>query len=137
MDELLMDNIWDTFWGIFWFFFWTFAFVAYLFALFSVVVDIFRDRSLGGWTKALWLLFLFFIPFLTVLVYVIARGEGMADRGARATYQPSAPNDDYDRPVGSASPAADIAQAKQLLDSGVITAGEFDALKNKALGNKY
>jgi Phospholipase_D-nuclease N-terminal len=132
-----MMNIWESFWGIFWFFFWAFAVVAYLFALFAVVIDIFRDRTLNGGLKALWLIFMFFVPFLAVLIYVIARGQGMAERSARASYEPSAPNDDYNRPVATASPAADIAEAKQLLDSGVITAGEFDALKNKALGSKF
>lgn len=132
-----MMNIWESFWGIFWFFFWAFAVVAYLFALFAVVIDIFRDRTLNGWGKALWLIFMFFVPFLAVLIYVIARGQGMAERSARRSYEPAAPNDDYSRPVATASPAADIAEAKQLFDSGVITAGEFDALKNKALGNRF
>jgi hypothetical protein len=64
-------NIWD----LLWVFFWAFAFVAYLVALFSIIGDIFRDRQLNGWLKAIWLIFLVFLPFLTALVYLIVRGR--------------------------------------------------------------
>jgi hypothetical protein len=70
----------DGFWDLFWWFFWAFAFVAYLIVLFSILVDIFRDHTLNGWLKAVWILFLVFVPFITGLVYIIARGKGMAER---------------------------------------------------------
>jgi len=68
------------FWDLFWWFFWVFVFVTYLIVLFSIIVDVFRDHTLNGWLKAVWLIFLIFVPFLTGVVYVIARGKGMAER---------------------------------------------------------
>ncbi|MGJ4846064.1 SHOCT domain-containing protein [Leifsonia sp. Le1] len=129
--------MWNNFWNVIWLIFWAFAFIAYLFALFAIIGDLFRDRTLNGWWKALWVIFLIFLPFLTALVYLIARGRGMAERQARDVQQAQSQADDYIRQVASASPADDIAKAKQLLDQGVISAGEFDALKAKALGNKF
>ena len=126
----------SNFWGWMWLFFWGFAFVAYLIALVSVIIDLFRDDKLNGWLKALWFIFLIFVPFLTAVVYVIARGQGMAERRERGGDY-VVPEPDYPQSGPSANPAADIDQAKQLLDRGVISAGEFDALKAKALGNKY
>ena len=123
-----------NFWDVVWFFFWTFAFIAYLMVLFSIVADIFRDHKLNGGAKAVWLIFLIFVPFLTALVYLIARGSDMARRQAERVEQAQAYTDDYVRSVASsASPSAEIAKAKELLDSGSITAAEFEALKAKAL----
>ena len=84
----------------------------------------------------MWIIFLIFAPFLTALVYVIARGTGMAERNAAARGGVVAEADDY-RPSASSTPAADIAQAKALLDAGTISQGEYEALKSKALGNQY
>ena len=131
-----MSDFWADFWGFVWLFFWGFALVAYLFTIFSVLADLFRDRALNGWLKALWILFLIFVPFLTVLVYVIARGRGMVERmERRGSREPVA--ESYAWPAAPDAPAAEITRAKQLLDQGVITAGEFDALKSRALGNRY
>lgn len=128
-----MNNFWDFLWLIFW----SFAFVAYLFMLFAILGDLFSDRSLNGWWKALWVIFLVFVPWLTALVYLIARGRGMAERGARRR-QTVREDDDYGRQtIASSSPASDIAQAKDLLDRGVISQNEFDALKAKALGQRF
>ena len=77
----------EQFWSVIWLFFWGFAFVAYLFALFAVITDIFRDHELSGWLKAVWIIFLVFVPFLTVLVYLIARGRSMAERQAKSAEQ--------------------------------------------------
>jgi fatty acid desaturase len=71
-----------SFWEVIWFIVITFAFVAYLMVLFSILTDLFRDHALNGWLKAAWMLALIFVPFLTALVYVIARGKGMAERQA-------------------------------------------------------
>ena len=100
-----------------------------------MIVDVFRDRTLNGWAKAAWLLFMVFVPILTVLVYVIARGRSMAERQAMAGREAQASTDQYIRSVANSSPSQDIAQAKQLLDSGAITQGEYAVLKDKALGN--
>lgn len=123
----------EQFWNVIWLFFWGFAFVSYLFALFAVITDIFRDRELSGWLKAVWILFLVFVPFLTVLVYLIARGRSMADRQAKSAQQAEAATTEYIRSVASASPTQEIAKAKELLDAGTLTQGEFEAVKAKVL----
>ena len=126
----------NNFWNIVWIFLWSFAFIAYLFALFAIIGDLFRDQKLNGWWKAVWVIFLIFMPFLTALVYLIARGRGMAERQREAMQAAQSDTNSYIRTVaGTSSPADDIAKAKQLLDSGVISQGEFDALKAKALGS--
>ncbi|WP_179150849.1 SHOCT domain-containing protein [Leifsonia sp. NCR5] len=127
--------MWDNFWNIIWLFFWSFAFIAYLFALFSIVGDLFRDHKLNGWWKALWIIFLIFVPFLTALVYLIARGPGMAERSQKEARQVQSATDQYIRTVASTSPADEIAKAKQLLDQGVITQEEFAHLKARALAH--
>ncbi|MFU8945099.1 SHOCT domain-containing protein [Mycetocola zhadangensis] len=123
-------NIWD----LLWVFFWGFAFVAYLVALFSIIGDIFRDRNLNGFLKAVWLLFLVFLPFLTALVYLIARGKSMAERSAEHANRSRQAADAYIREAaGKATPSDEIVTAKALLDSGAISQAEYDTLKSKAL----
>ena len=120
----------------FWWLLWIFYFTAYIYVVILIITDLFRDESANGWVKAVWLIALLFVPFLTALVYVIARGSGMAER-SRARYGYGVPEADDYRPAASSSPAQDIASAKALLDAGTISQGEFDALKSKALGNQY
>lgn len=128
-------EFWTDFWDIIWWFVWAFVFIAYLFALFSIITDLFRDRDLSGWWKAVWLIFLLVLPFLTALVYLIVRGRGMAERSAEAAVSARRAGDAYIREVaGAGSPAQQIAQAKALLDEGAITLEEFAALKDHALG---
>jgi hypothetical protein len=127
---------WNNSWDVIWFFFWIFAYTAYLFALFGIIIDLFRDRKLSGWAKALWIIFLIFVPFLTALVYLIARGRGMAERRA-GEFVPVREDDEYTGSRPLANPAQEIEKAKNLLDQGVISQGEFDAIKNKALGNRF
>ena len=113
---------------------WGFILVSFLFLFVFVIIDVFRDHALAGGYKALWLIFLLFFPVISSLIYVIARGQGMALRWQK---EPPPP-EEYDyRVQASASPADDIAQAQALLDAGTITQGEFDALKSKALGHGY
>ena len=123
-------------WQVIWLFFCTFVLVAYLFALFAVISDLFRDHKLQGGYKALWILFLIFVPFLTVLIYLIARGQGMAERQARSMRQAQDATDSYIKSVVGLSPSDEIAKAKALQDAGTITASEFDALKAHALTSK-
>jgi Mn2+/Fe2+ NRAMP family transporter len=120
----------------FWWILWFFYIAAYIYIVILIVSDLFRDEKLSGWLKAVWIIFLVFVPFLTALVYVIARGKGMAERSASSRGYPVPESDDY-HPSASANPADDIAKAKALLDAGTISQGEFDALKSKALGNQY
>lgn len=124
----------DSFWDFFWLLVWGFFFFAYLILLFQILTDLFRDRELSGWWKAVWVLFLVLFPFLTALVYLIARGNGMAERQAAAARAAQASADQYiQEAAGRGNPAEQIAAAKSLLDAGTITQEEFDRLKAKAL----
>ena len=124
-----MSNFWDVLWLIAS----TFFFVAYLIVLFQVVVDLFRDAELGGGSKVLWLIGLIFLPVLTALLYILARGSGMAEQQRAALRQAKTDTDAYIREVAGKSPADQIADAKALLDAGTISPEEFARLKAKAL----
>jgi len=110
-----------------------FAFLAYLMLLWTILTDLFRDHDLSGWAKAVWVVFLFIIPLLTSLVYLIVRGGGMAKRAQVAEQAFETAQQDYIRSIAGTSPTAQIAEAKALLDSGAITESEFEHLKNRAL----
>ncbi|CNG32014.1 SHOCT domain-containing protein [Yersinia frederiksenii] len=110
-----------------------FFFIAYLLILFQVISDLFRDHELSGIYKAIWILFLLFIPLLTSLVYLITRGKGMAQRYRASVQKSVADTNDYIRHVAGKSPAEQIADAKKLLDEGTITESEYQQLKAKAL----
>lgn len=123
-----------NFWDFFWLMVWGFLFICYLLVLFQVILDIFRDPGLRGWTRALWVVALFIAPPLTALVYVLARGRGMAARQQAGAVEAREATDNYIRSVAAdADPTAQITRAKSLLDSGAITPAEFDRLKAKAL----
>ena len=124
-------------WDVFWFYFWIFAYIAYLFVLVYIIIDVFRDHTLNGWLKAVWILFLVFVPWITALVYLIARGKGMAERSQSRRPQVVEYSDEEVRSVSFASPSDEIAKALALRDQGIISDGEFEALKAKALGIKF
>lgn len=130
--EKTLPDFWSSIWNTIWWAFSAFVLVAYLLALFSIITDLFRDRKLSGWAKAVWLIFLIFLPFLTALAYLVFRGPGMAERSVAQHRAAQAAADDYIRSVAG-GPAAEIAQAKELLDSGAITQSEFEAIKSSAL----
>ena len=123
----------SNFWDVVWLMVSTFFFVAYLFILFQVVVDLFRDTELAGGYKVLWMIGLVFVPVLTAAVYIIARGNGMAERQRATVERTKSATDAYIREVAGKSPADHIADAKALLDAGTITQDEFARLKSKAL----
>jgi hypothetical protein len=123
-----------TIWDFFVWFFWFYIAIACIWIFITVIVDIFRDGSLNGWAKALWVLFLVFLPFLAAFVYLIARGRSMAARSAARSREATAETTDYIRSVaGTPSASAEIESAKRLLDSGAITSAEYDTLKSNAL----
>lgn len=124
-----MSNFWDILYLIAS----SFLFIAYLIILFHIVVDLFRDSELAGGYKALWLIGLVLVPFLTALIYVLARGKGMAERQRSALERAKSDTEAYIRQVAGKSPAEQIADAKALLDAGTISQVEFDRLKEKAL----
>jgi hypothetical protein len=126
----------DSFWDFFWLLVWTFFFVMYLMVLFQIIGDLFRDKDLSGWWKALWIIFLIIFPFLAAIVYLIARGRGMAERQTGEMRKAQAATDQYIQSVATRSnPADQIASAKTLLDSGAIDQQEFEQLKQKALAS--
>jgi ABC-type multidrug transport system fused ATPase/permease subunit len=125
----LVSNFWDVLTLIAS----TFFFVAYLFVMFHIVFDLFRDSELGGGYKALWIIGLIFLPVVTALVYIIARGGGMAERQRAALQRARSETDSYIKQVAGKSPAEQIADAKSLLDAGTINQEEFARLKAKAL----
>jgi putative oligomerization/nucleic acid binding protein/phospholipase D-like protein len=112
-----------------------FAWVIWFWLLITVFADLFRRRDISGWGKAAWVIFVIFLPYLGVLVYLIAQHEGMAERSAQQAQAAQSQFDDYVKSVsaGGSGSAAEIQRAKELLDSGAITQAEFDALKAKAL----
>lgn len=125
---------WGSTWDFLWHFLIIFAWIAYLLVLFQILVDLFwRDHKTSGWVKAVWVVFLILVPWLTALVYLIARGQGMAERARTAALQAKQETDDYIREAAGRSPAEEIAHAKELLDAGTISQPEFDSLKAKAL----
>ncbi len=111
----------------------TILFISYLVVLFQVVSDLMRDPELGGLSKLIWIVLLLFLPLLTALVYIFVRGRGMAERQRDALQRAKADSDAYIRSVAGKSPAAQIAEAKALLDNGTINADEYARLKAKAL----
>ena len=112
-----------------------FLFFAWIMVLFWVFGDLFRSKDLGGGAKTLWVLFVILIPWLGVLVYLIARGHGMQERALEQQKELQAHQAEYIKSVAGAgaTPTDQIANAKSLLDSGAISQQEFDALKAKAL----
>ena len=123
----------SNFWDLVWLMISTFVFVSYLIIMFQVVVDLFRDTEMGGGSKVLWIAGLVFLPFLTAIIYILARGRGMAERQQALTQRAKAETDSYIKGVAGTSPANHIADAKALLDAGTISQDEFARLKAKAL----
>jgi len=124
----------NSFWQWFWLLVWAFFFVCYLMVLFQIIADLFRDRELSGWWKAVWMILLIIFPLITALVYLVARGRGMGERQLASMQHARAATDQYiQSDAGTANPAEAIASAKQLLDQGAITPDEFAQLKAKAL----
>ena len=109
-----------------------FLFVIWIWILFTVLADLFRRKDTSGWVKAIWIVFLIFVPYLGVLIYLIINHSGMADRNIEQMQKQQEATDAYIKSVAGGS-AAEIEKAKGLLDSGAITQAEFDQLKAKAL----
>ena len=123
-------SIWDFLVYAFWFYIW----FSCIFIFITVIIDVFRDHSLNGWAKALWLIFLLVLPFLGAIIYLIARGRSMSERKLAEVQAAQAAQNSYIQSVaGTASPTDEIVKAKALLDSGAISDEEFTKLKAAAL----
>ena len=124
-----------SFWTFLWWTLEVFFLIIWLMILFHILFDLFRDKNESGISKTLWVIFLIFVPFLAVIVYLIVRGHGMAERDRAYQQESKRQFDDYVQSVsGGGSPADQIAKAKELLDKGAISQDEFDKIKAKALG---
>ncbi len=124
----------DVMWTMLVFFCW----ILWFWLLFMVYADLFKRRDIGGWGKTGWVVFTLFLPYLGVLVYLIAQGHGMQERRVEEARQQRAEMDAYVRSVAASSSnghngVAELNQAKALLDSGAITADEYETLKRKVL----
>jgi hypothetical protein len=124
-----------TFGDVLWSFFVFFAWVIWFWLLITVFSDLFRRHDLSGWGKTGWIILVIVLPYLGVFIYILAEHDGMAQRTNAMAQAQQQQFDSYVKEVAStpSDPAAQIANAKQLLDSGAITQEEFDALKKKAL----
>ena len=123
--------------------FWTIlifmAWVVWIWIAITVFIDLFRRRDMSGWFKAFWVIFVIVLPFLGVLVYLIAYHDSMAERSENQAQAQQKQFDQYVRQAagsGGGGAAAEIEKAKKLLDDGTITQAEFDALKAKALAHE-
>ena len=120
----------DVFWTILVFFVW----IAWFMLLFRVFGDIFRRHDASGWAKAAWVIFVIIVPFLGVLIYLIVNSAGIAERDMSSARAAKADMDSYVQSVaGSGGAAAEIAKAKELLDSGAISQEEYERLKQRAM----
>jgi hypothetical protein len=110
-----------------------FLFVVWIWILFTIIGDLFRDHEMSGWGKAIWILFLVFIPFLTGLVYLIVRGSGMRDRAIKAQTDAKKHFDEYVREQAATSPADELHKLNDLREKGALSQEEFDQAKTKLL----
>lgn len=108
-----------------------FLFVAWIWILITILADLFRDHELSGWWKAVWVLFLIFLPFLTSLIYLIVRGNGMRERAIAQQAEIQKATNQYIREVAGSSPADELAKLVELREKGAITAEEFESMKAK------
>ena len=119
----------DVLWSMIIFFFW----VIWIWIVITVLTDIFRRHDIGGFAKALWVIFVVILPWLGVLVYLIVEHDGMRERSMKQAQAQRREFDEYVRDTAGGGPAGEIAKAKELLNAGTISQAEFDALKAKAL----
>lgn len=124
------------FWDVFWFIVISFLFMSYLILFFQVVGDLFRDREVSGAMKVIWIVLLIVFPFLSLLVYLLTRGKGMAERQMQQAQEAQKAFDAYVKQAAGTGggAASELANAKAMLDSGAISADEYEKLKAKILG---
>ena len=123
-------GLWEVFVSMFWFM----LLFAWIMLLFHIIADIFRDRELGGFAKAMWCLLLILIPWLGALIYLIARGNSMAERSVQASQENEAQMRAYVRDAaGTTSPSDELAKLAEMRDSGAITPEDYDKAKAKVL----
>jgi len=110
-----------------------FFFVVWIWILITILTDLFRDHELGGWSKAAWVIALVLVPFLSALVYLIARGSGMRERAIQAQADAKQQMDSYIREQAHVSPADELHKLQELKEKGALSDEEFDKAKAKLL----
>ena len=110
-----------------------FFFVIWIWILITILSDLFRDHEISGWAKAAWVLFLVFIPFVTALIYLIARGNGMRERAIKAQTDAKHQMDSYIQEQAHSSPADELHKLQELKEKGALSTEEFDKAKAKLL----
>jgi hypothetical protein len=123
-------------WGtgqVFWSMLWFFLFMIWLWLLIIVFGDIFRSHDLGGFAKALWVIFVILVPYLGVFVYLIARGHKLSEHAAQAAQAQDASMRRYVQQVATPSTADELAKLADLKSQGVIDDAEYARLKAKAI----
>lgn len=131
MTVLAEWHVGQVFWSMLWFF----LFFVWIWLLISIFADIFRSHDINGWVKALWVIFIIVLPFLGILVYLIARGHKMSEHAMESAERQDAAMRAYVRDAaGSASTADELAKLAELQRQGVISDSEFAAQKAKLLG---
>lgn len=126
---MLAFSIWNALWVVIV----TFLFVSVLMVLFSIISDLFRDRELGGFAKAIWIIVLIIFPLIGSLIYLIARGKGMAERSIKDQQQAQEAFDSYVRDVAGGGAASELEKASALHAAGKLSDAEYAALKSKIL----
>jgi hypothetical protein len=135
-EPLLISASSYPFLNVFWDILIIFAWILFIWVAIICFTDIFRRRDISGWAKAGWIILIVILPWIGILIYLIANHDGMAERSQKQSDVAQAQFDEYVRQAaGTGGPASEIETAKKLLDSGSITQAEFDAIKAKALGS--
>lgn len=130
-----MDITTHPFLNVLWTCFVIFIWIAWFWLLIAIITDLFRRHDMAGFAKAMWVIFIVFLPLFGALIYLISNGGSMGERNVAAARAQQAETDEYIRQTaGSGGSAAEIERAKALLDSGAITEAEFQAMKARALG---
>jgi len=111
-----------------------FLLVVWFWILIAILGDLFRDHELSGWWKAVWVFFLIFVPFLTALIYLIARGQGMRERSIKEQAEVRQHFDSYVRETAGTSPVDELHKLSELKDKGAISDAEYDRMKAKLVG---
>ena len=111
-----------------------FFMIVYIWIVITILLDLFRDHEISGWSKAFWFLFLVFIPYLTAFVYLIVRGSGMRDRAIKEQADAKKHFDEYVRETAAVSPVDELHKLDQLKQSGGVTEEEYNKMKAKIIG---
>ena|ERR1700761_367912 len=112
-----------------------FLFVIWIWILWTILTDLFRNHDMSGWMKALWIVLLIFIPYITALVYLIVYGNEMRERTLRAQAEAKHAADDYIRAAAHVSPADELHKLHELVEKGALTEAEYDRAKEKLLAS--